>query len=234
MTKQNDLLGLGIDIQEIKKSQAYIWQRLIGFIIDLIIVYLIVMPALLLTSGGVLTYEEQQSMSFYWTIGLIIYSLLLEFKWGKTIGKLLTMTKVIYVPTGATPDFATCLGRSISRLIPFDALSYFFSFKPAGWHDRTSNTRVIRDKNYYAIFINKYLHRLFEINKGVFRILIITFSILSIFLGFITSAEAFWRDEEVFFMGFIFTLMYFFSFWLILWLIMILIDWVKKGFEDAK
>jgi len=93
MTKQKDLLDLGIDMQEIKKSQAYIWQRLIGFIIDLIIVYLIVMPALLLTSGGVLTFEEQQSMSFYWIIGLIIYSLLLEFKWGKTIGKLLTMTR---------------------------------------------------------------------------------------------------------------------------------------------
>jgi|ETNmetMinimDraft_8_1059916.scaffolds.fasta_scaffold43059_2 uncharacterized RDD family membrane protein YckC len=229
MTNQNDLLDTGIDIKEIKKSQAFIWQRFIGLVIDFIVVYFISIPAILLTDDKKYFYYP-----FSILLGLIFYFLLLEFKYGKTIGKVITMTKVIYVPTGKVPDFTTCLGRSISRMIPLDWASYFFSFKPAGWHDRISNTRVIRDKNYYPILTKKYLHRLFEINKGMFRILIITFSILSIFSGFITSSESNWGLEEVIFFGVIYTLMYFFAFWLILWLIMILINWVKKGFEDAK
>ncbi|NHZ87282.1 MAG: hypothetical protein GWP19_15670, partial [Planctomycetia bacterium] len=138
-----------INTEEIKKSQAYIWQRLIGWIIDLIIVFFIFVLILLLLNDGVLSYEEELSIAFYLIIGVAIYAFLLESIWGKTIGKFITMTKVIYVNTMAKPGLLICFSRSLSRLIPFEPFSHLFSLKPAGWHDKISNTRVIRSKNYY-------------------------------------------------------------------------------------
>ena len=51
------------------------------------------------------------------------------------------------VPTieGRTPRFPQILGRSLARLIPFEAFS-FFGALGVGWHDSFSNTRVIRTR----------------------------------------------------------------------------------------
>lgn len=229
-----------LDDVMIKEKQAYIWQRLIGWIIDLIIIYMITVPILLLISGGVLTYEEQQSIAFYMIICMFIYSLLLEFIWGKTIGKFIMMTKVITLSSGDKPEFIICFGRSLSRLIPLDPLSYLFSLKPAGWHDKISNTRVIRSKNYYIIlfrksiiYIKKYFHQLFEINKGYLRILLIINSISSVVIAYVMALEAYDIFEFIGILIFL-GLFLFLLFWLIVWLLLIALKWVKRGFEDAK
>lgn len=219
---------------ELKKKQAFIWQRLIGWIIDIIIIYFATLFSLLFVNNGIISYEEEQLIGFYSIIPLVIYSLLLEFKWGKTIGKIVTMTKVIYVPSSNTPYFAVCIRRSLSRLIPFDPLSYLFSLKPAGWHDRISNTRVVRTKNYYAIALKKIFWRVYEINKGLIRLLLVVSIIFSILIGFLTSTESFFDNFEVVFWGTLFSLLYFAGFWLFVLVIVILSSWIYDGFKEGK
>lgn len=63
---------------------------------------------------------------------------------GKTPGKLITRTKVVDA-TGGKPTPGKIAGRSLSRLVPFDAFS-FFADRPVGWHDQWSGTYVINDQ----------------------------------------------------------------------------------------
>lgn len=48
---------------------------------------------------------------------------------------------------GTEPTFNDYLIRNISRIVPFDTLSFFGE---NGWHDKWSETRVINMKNYQA------------------------------------------------------------------------------------
>lgn len=76
-----------------------------------------------------------------------IYLFLMEyFTKGKTLGKYITGTKVISID-GSEPSIQDYFVRTISRLVPFDGLSYFGE---NGWHDSWSNTRVIDIKKYNA------------------------------------------------------------------------------------
>lgn len=70
------------------------------------------------------------------------YYLLSEFLWQRTFGKILTRTKVVTI-TGGKPTFLQILGRTLSRSIPFEYLSYFVTM--TGIHDRLSGTRVIKE-----------------------------------------------------------------------------------------
>lgn len=75
------------------------------------------------------------------------YTLLIEyFTKGRTIGKYITGTKVICID-GTEPTFNDYFIRNISRLVPFDILSFLGE---NGWHDKWSETRVINIKNYQA------------------------------------------------------------------------------------
>jgi len=78
-------------------------------------------------------------------IAFMIYYVLLETKYQKTLGKFLTKTKVTY-ENGEKPDLNTIIARTLYRLIPFDRLS--FIFLKNGIHDMISKTIVIKiDKN---------------------------------------------------------------------------------------
>jgi uncharacterized RDD family membrane protein YckC len=71
-----------------------------------------------------------------------IYYLPLEAAFGRTLGKLVTRTRVVTVD-GGTPNFHQLLGRTMARFVPFEAFS-FLSRDAVGWHDRWSGTRVVR------------------------------------------------------------------------------------------
>lgn len=76
-----------------------------------------------------------------------MYTFLIEyFTKGRSIGKYITGTKVICID-GTEPTFNDYLIRNISRIVPFDTLSFFGE---NGWHDKWSETRVINMKNYQA------------------------------------------------------------------------------------
>ena len=81
------------------------------------------------------------SILFFFYIFLIEYSTK-----GRSLGKFVTGTKVM-MTDGSEPTVRDYLIRNISRLVPFDALSFLGE---NGWHDSWSDTRVINIKNYKA------------------------------------------------------------------------------------
>ncbi|HEX8021988.1 RDD family protein [Mucilaginibacter sp.] len=85
----------------------------------------------------------------------LLYYVPFELFMGATPAKYLTETYVIS-GDGNKPDFWTILKRTLSRFIPFESLS--FLLMPSGWHDRISDTVVIKEKrtgvngaNYFLI-----------------------------------------------------------------------------------
>jgi uncharacterized RDD family membrane protein YckC len=71
------------------------------------------------------------------------YYLLTEGLYGRTLGKLITGTRVV-TESGGRPSFGQIYKRTWLRAIPVEAFS-FLGARP-GWHDRWSKTRVIRTR----------------------------------------------------------------------------------------
>ncbi len=72
---------------------------------------------------------------------VLFYYALFEFKTGRTIGKLITKTRVVTI-SGEAPSFVAILIRTFCRFIPFEDFSFLVSNK-SGWHDKLSNTKVV-------------------------------------------------------------------------------------------
>ncbi len=78
-------------------------------------------------------------------LGVIVmcaYYIPMEAAWGRTIGKLITGTKVVD-EDGRAPSWAAVIKRTLSRFIPFEAFS-FFGKDARGWHDTISRTYVVK------------------------------------------------------------------------------------------
>ena len=73
---------------------------------------------------------------------VLTYYTFCEALFGRTLGKLVTRTWVVRT-YGGSPAFWQIVLRSLARLIPFEAFS-FFGREPIGWHDSLSETRVVR------------------------------------------------------------------------------------------
>jgi uncharacterized RDD family membrane protein YckC len=63
----------------------------------------------------------------------------------KTPGKFLTKTVVIDEYANK-PDFGTLLLRSFARLVPFEPFSCWGDTYSRGWHDKWSNTWVVKEE----------------------------------------------------------------------------------------
>lgn len=74
------------------------------------------------------------------------YFILMEYYLGQTLAKFITGTSVISID-GNKPTIGQIVGRTFSRLVPFDALSFLGE---NGWHDSWSDTRVINKKNFQS------------------------------------------------------------------------------------
>ena len=72
---------------------------------------------------------------------LIIYYLVFESLTGRTLGKYITNTKIL-TEEGQKPEVDKILYRTLSRMIPFEAFS-FFGEAGRGWHDTISKTVVV-------------------------------------------------------------------------------------------
>lgn len=125
---------------EAKKVSS--WIRFLNFIIDIIVWFVIVA---ILTSQ--LNAKDAVQMLFGYLIffaSYIVYYAFMETKYQKTIGKFITKTKVVN-KNGAKPKGEDILRRTFCRLIPFDRISFLFT--PNGFHDRLSDTTIIKDEN---------------------------------------------------------------------------------------
>lgn len=62
---------------------------------------------------------------------------------GRSIGKLITKTKVVKNEDASSITFKEAFLRSLCRIVPFEVLSGFGGYP---WHDRWTNTAVIKIK----------------------------------------------------------------------------------------
>lgn len=114
----------------------YFAQFALGFVVGIVAVII----------GG-----EQAAVFLDETPGLVIgipillaYYFVLEATTGRTLGKLITGTKVVN-QDGGTPTLGQIAGRTFCRLIPFEAFS-FFGTPPRGWHDSIPKTFVVKTR----------------------------------------------------------------------------------------
>lgn len=73
---------------------------------------------------------------------MCLYYIPLETMTGRTIGKLITGTKVVN-DHGQSPSLIAVIKRTLSRFIPFEAFS-FLGKDAYGWHDKISDTYVVK------------------------------------------------------------------------------------------
>lgn len=116
--------------------------RFLNFIIDGIVWFIIV--AILTVQLSAQDTIQMLFGYFLFFASFIGYYAFMETKYQKTIGKFITKTKVV-TKNGTKPNAGDILRRTFCRLIPFDRVSYLFT--PNGFHDRLSETTVIKDEN---------------------------------------------------------------------------------------
>jgi uncharacterized RDD family membrane protein YckC len=128
-------------------------QRLLNFIIDLIIQYIIwvsVGQTILIFSNVTNNYNlsytlESLSLMEKSVSALVIWILyygLTDLYFSRSLAKYFTKT-VVVMKDGSKPGRTTIFKRTLSRLIPLDPLS-FLGKTPRGWHDLISETYVVK------------------------------------------------------------------------------------------
>lgn len=129
-----------------KVEPASKWLRLVNLLIDYVAFWVLglVVGFVVIYVFGSESVDWLEGVSGF-VIGLIIplvYYIILEGATGRTLGKLVTGTRVVN-ETGGSPSVAQILGRTLSRFIPFEAFS-FLGEDGRGWHDSIPGTYVIR------------------------------------------------------------------------------------------
>lgn len=140
------------DFTEPTFKLATILQRLLNFIIDIVAFYILNLFLGLL--GGLLAvllkFEGQRFPGgsvqllflFAFIASYILYYTLLEGAKGKTLGKLITKTKVVQVD-GSALGYKKAFVRTLCRLVPFEFISVFFG--GLMWHDSWTYSITVQD-----------------------------------------------------------------------------------------
>lgn len=118
----------------------------IGFYILYIILVFIIAFVTAILSNANNRYENAALIAsdgmlfFIFFASVILYYTILEATSGRTLGKLITGTKVI-MNNGSKPSWQTAFLRTLSRFVPFEAFSAFGGYP---WHDQWTRTEVVK------------------------------------------------------------------------------------------
>lgn len=126
----------------------YIVRLAFGFLIGVIIALISELTGSYAIYDFVIESEGRLSDYIFVLFVLLMYYLPIEGFTGRSIGKYITKTKVV-THQGLKPDFGDIFVRTICRLIPFNAFS-FFGEDGKGWHDSISKTYVVDIKKFEA------------------------------------------------------------------------------------
>jgi uncharacterized RDD family membrane protein YckC len=131
-------------------------QRFLNMIIDSFAIFGLNLGAGIVVGTGLMVVggESVASESFETTLNIISYAIsftvlilyytVLEVVLGRTLGKLVTGTRVVRTD-GSKPSIGQVIGRTLCRFIPFEAFSFFGNKGfPIGWHDRIPSTKVVK------------------------------------------------------------------------------------------
>jgi RDD family. len=112
--------------------------RLSNFVVDTLIYIVLIFIFLEVVPGSVgIANIKWVSILVYF-----LYYFVLEYFGGRTIGKMITKSKVVNLEAGKDVRLGQVLIRTIMRCIPVDILSYLFTSN--GFHDRISKTLTIK------------------------------------------------------------------------------------------
>ena len=134
--------------------------RFVNYLIDLIAIYIFIiilavivgLVAALFGSDAVLIWMENISdlqANVVFIVASLLYYFLFETFSMRSLGKLITGSKVVMADNGAKPTATTIIKRSFCRLIPFEQFSFLGEFA-TGWHDSISRTTVVDAKRFNA------------------------------------------------------------------------------------
>lgn len=137
----------GKEIKDVSKGV-----RLGTYLIDAVVLYVLQTVVLVIVGISTVAVDSNamQDRGYFWKTQLItwslffLYYLIMEINGGRTIGKYALGVKVVSLQ-GGKPSASQVAGRTLTRLIPFEAFSFLGS-SDRGWHDKWSNTRVIKIK----------------------------------------------------------------------------------------
>ena len=140
-------------------SPAPLHMRFVDFCLDsLFLLLLQVVVVLCVVNGTVfsnLTITEYSRLVWRLVVSLLqtgayfLYFFICEYYWGKTLGKKICGLKVVN-EDGTRPSAKAIVKRTLSKYIPFEFISFFFTDKDENgnmtrmWHDTIPHTRVVR------------------------------------------------------------------------------------------
>lgn len=142
----NNRAGFGLRVANYFVDYAVVWG--IFFVFGLIAAALSQYLGLTIFADALNALEnltKLQDILLTTGVTLVYYFLMEHYANGRTIGKFVTGTQVISTD-GTKPDATQILYRTLSRIVPFDGFS--FAFAENGWHDKWSDTRVVKIKDY--------------------------------------------------------------------------------------
>ncbi|QDA61140.1 RDD family protein [Hymenobacter jejuensis] len=121
-------------------------RRFANYLLDLVFIYAFAFQiGIILSVAGMEAALNQLDNPLlgrlFGVLVLIVYYLFFETVFGRTIGKMITGTRVVTYE-GTQPDFRTVFKRTMWRCVPYEAFSFLKSEQ--GKHDLRSETIVIR------------------------------------------------------------------------------------------
>lgn len=142
-------------LQIVDRHKASLGTRFVNNFIDTIILLIInfilsFISAVIYNITFIHFFYFYNNGGFLWNMfmgsvfGFVYFFFWENFTDGRTPGKYITGTKVISTD-GKKPTTRQIVSRSLYRLIPFEAFTFFGT---DGWHDSMTDTRVINYKNY--------------------------------------------------------------------------------------
>lgn len=147
-----DISQLDVEVHADSLETASTGNRFVHMLVDTVMYYIILFLLALMLGVfiGVFAPEslgelENGTPWFVYLLGFIAYVLYFVFcesVFGRTVGKLITGTKVVD-QNGNLPSTGTIFIRTLARLVPFEAFS-FLGDGERGWHDRWTNTYVVK------------------------------------------------------------------------------------------
>lgn len=121
-----------------KRFGNYLIDMIVLWIIGAIIQYIIIGPM----NVNVKDIGTNLGLFMIQILVMVLYFTVFESYNGKTIGKMITGTRVLNIDF-TKPSAETILKRSLCRIIPFEPFSYLGSTN--GWHDSIMETTVVFD-----------------------------------------------------------------------------------------
>ena len=127
-------------------------QRFLNYVIDIIVFYVLILIVAFIVgaafASSISDGEVGGALGFAFVTYLLVfviffaYYTFLEGSKGKTLGKMITKTKVIR-EDGEPMTFGKAFLRTLCRLVPFEFISAFLG--QMMWHDQWTNTITIKD-----------------------------------------------------------------------------------------